>query len=75
MKCSREMTATKRSRRNSKACRRRPIRNANSRAGGVAGAMTDMFRIVAAGREGNLDAVPDDIVRRLMEPDGDGEGA
>lgn len=41
----------------------------------VAGAMTDMFRIVAAGREGNLDAVPDDIVRRLMEPDGDGERA
>ena len=32
----------------------------------MAGAMTDMFRIMAAGKEGNLDAVPDDVVRRLM---------
>ena len=67
MKCSREMTATKRSRRNSEGMQETPHK--------VAGAMTDMFRIVAAGREGNLDAVPDDIVRRLMEPDGDGERA
>ena len=36
----------------------------------MAGAMTDMFRIVAAGGEGNLDAVPDDVVRRLMGLDG-----
>ena len=40
----------------------------------MAGAMTDMFRIVAAGGEGNLDAVPDDVVRRLMGLD-DGEDA
>ena len=39
----------------------------------MAGAMTDMFRIMAAGKEGNLDAVPDDVVRRLMGLD-DGEG-
>ena len=38
----------------------------------MAGAMTDMFRIMAAGKEGNLDAVPDDVVRRLMGLD-DGE--
>ena len=41
----------------------------------MTGAMTDMFRIVAAGREGGLDEVPDDVVRRLMGLDGDGEDA
>ena len=32
----------------------------------MAGAMTDVLRIVAAGRDGNPGAVPDDMVRRLM---------
>ena len=32
----------------------------------MAGAMTDMFRIMAAGREGSPGAVPDDVVGRLM---------
>ena len=32
----------------------------------MAGAMTYMFRIVAAGREGNQGAVPDDVVNWLM---------
>ena len=40
----------------------------------MAGAMTDMFRIVAAGREGNQGAVPDDVAGRLMGLE-DGEGA
>ena len=31
----------------------------------MAGAMTDVLRIVAAGREGGLDGVPDDVLRRL----------
>ena len=40
----------------------------------MAGAMTDVLRIVAAGREGNQGAVPDDVVNRLMGLE-DGEGA
>ena len=40
----------------------------------VAGAMPGVPRIVAAGREGNPGAVPDDVVRRLMDLD-DGEDA
>ncbi len=40
----------------------------------MAGAMTDVIRIVA-GRDGSRDAVPDDIVGRLMGLDGDGEDA
>ena len=39
----------------------------------VTGAMTDVFRIVASSREGSLDAVPDDMVRRLRGLEGDGE--
>ena len=39
----------------------------------VTGAMTDVPRIVAAGREGSPDAVPDDMVRRLRGLEGDGE--
>ena len=40
----------------------------------MAGAMTDVLRIVAAGREGSPGAVPDDVVRRLMGLE-DGEDA
>ena len=36
--------------------------------------MTDVLRIVAAGREGSPGAVPDDVVGRLMGLD-DGEDA
>ena len=36
----------------------------------MAGAMTDVLRIVASGREGNLDAVPDYMVRRLTGLEG-----
>ena len=38
----------------------------------MAGAMTDVLRIVAS-REGSPGAVPDDVVNRLMGLDGDGE--
>ena len=41
----------------------------------MAGAMADVLRIAASGREGNQGAVPDDVVRRLMGLDGDGEDA
>ena len=40
----------------------------------MAGAMADVLRIAASGREGNPGAVPDDVVRRLMGLDG-GEDA
>ena len=39
----------------------------------LTGVMTDVLRIVAAGRDGNPGAVPDDVVNRLMGLDGDGE--
>ena len=37
----------------------------------MAGAVTDVLRIVASSREGNLDAVPDDMVCRLRSLEGD----
>ena len=40
----------------------------------MAGAMADVLRIAASGREGNQGAVPDDTVDRLMGLDG-GEDA
>jgi hypothetical protein len=39
----------------------------------ITGAMTDVLRIVASGREGGRDAVPDDVLRRLTGLDGGGE--
>ena len=40
----------------------------------MAGAMADVLRMVAAGREENLGAVSDDTVRRLTGPEGDWKG-
>ncbi len=36
----------------------------------MAGAMTDILRIAASGREGSLGSVPDDVVNRLMGLEG-----
>ena len=41
----------------------------------MAGAMTDVLRIVVSCRDWNPGAVPDDIVSRLMGLEGDWKGA